>query len=70
MNIQVREAALVSVGETALVDGDTRSVVSILKSNTGAQVIIWRGAKAEGGCMPVVWKEWREGKPQHKRRDW
>ena len=62
----------VQVGETALIDGDTRTVVSIIKNTDGAPVVVWRGRNkdSEGGCMPAHWKEWRDGKPQNKRRGW
>jgi hypothetical protein len=54
-------------GDTALVDGDTRVVSTIIKNTDGNSVILWRGRKDEGACMPSLWRDWQRGKPQNKR---
>ena len=51
----------IKVGETAKVEGDQVSVVSIGKNITGDPIIHYAGKRSEGVCVPSLWVEWRDG---------
>ncbi len=52
----------IQLGETVIIDGETRTVSALNKNTEGGTIVKWYSRTAEGGCMPSLWASWREGK--------